>query len=97
MISSFFVDIGDPDWQNSRRMQVLLTTVIDFIVDKAETIQEVRESIILELAFQALCDDTKVRDYVIYVFKIVFQEKFELSSISGKAVFDFLGTGFDLP
>ena len=97
MISSFFVDIGDTDWQNSRRMQVLLTTVIDFIVDKAETIQEVRESRILELAFHALCDDTKVRDYVIYVFKIVFQEKFELSSISNKAVFDFLGTGFDLP
>lgn len=96
MISSFFVDIGDPDWQNSRRMQVLLRTVIDFVVDKAASVQEVKQSEILKVAFQALCNDTKVRDYVIYAFKIVFSEKIELSSLSNKAVFDFLGAGTDL-
>ena len=51
---------------------------------------------VLILAFNELCKDVKARDYVKYLFKDLLTEKFELSSISGRVVYDFKGAGLDM-
>ena len=54
------------------------------------------ENEILILIFNELCKDVKARDYVKYLFKDLFTEKFELSSISGRVVYDFKAVGIDI-
>ena len=54
------------------------------------------ENEVLILIFDELCKDVKARDYVKYLFKDLLTEKFELSSISGRVVFDFKAAGIDM-
>ena len=54
------------------------------------------EDEVLIMVFNELCKDVKARDYVKYLFKDLLMDKFELSSISGRVVYDFKAAGLDM-
>ena len=84
LMRNFLVDASDPDWMNNERMQLVVKECIQRVVDSSLRLNTAINNPILNLVFTELCSDTKSEEFLRYLYRDLFLNRFPLEKLDVK-------------